>query len=57
MKCRIEALSRAIREKAEELGLEFVSGPGVTPEAPRASLGTTNGQARGVYLFSVREKR
>jgi hypothetical protein len=61
MRHKIEELNIAVRAKAAELGLIFVSGPdtrAVTfPAFPSPALAETNGQERFVYLFGVAEAR
>jgi hypothetical protein len=56
---KIEELNTAVRAKAVELGLIFVSGPDTRavdfPTFPSPAQGQTNGQPRFVYLFGVAE--
>jgi hypothetical protein len=59
MKHKIDELNKAIREKASELGLIFVSGPDPGPVDADGLQGvcpkydTTNHQQRATYLFGV----
>ena len=58
---KIEELNKVIKEKASELGLIFVNGPGpenvgfVVSRNGRHHRDITNGQEREVYLFAVAE--
>ena len=56
MNTKVEELNQAIKDKAFELGLIFVSGPDPVPvDELSPSYGTTNYQPRATFLFGVAE--
>jgi hypothetical protein len=61
MKYKVDELNRTIREKASELGLAFVNGPGPMavdakgPQGVHPTISPTGHQERAVYLFAVAE--